>query len=130
MAKIKRKVEMTLPELIQWGWKNHITEKAFYSNLDGGSVYFDNLQNVSTEHEIAINETFTVEVKEEITEDTIIPLLLKIYKSGDNASEASIYRSISINTAESSTRSIAYYSINDGGTLTLIWKDGELVGDE
>ena len=82
MAKIKRKVEMTLPELIQWGWKNHITEKAFYSNLDGGSVYFDNLQNVSTEHEIAINETFTVEVKEEITEDTIIPLLLKIYKSG------------------------------------------------
>ncbi|MBF9293391.1 hypothetical protein [Staphylococcus sp. HMSC068C09] len=130
MAKIKRKVEMTLPELIQWGWKNHITEKAFYSNLDGGSVYFDNLQNVSTEHEIAINETFTVEVKEEITEDTIIPLLLKIYKSGDNASEASIYRSISINTAESSTRSIAYYSINDGGTLTLIWKDGELAGDE
>ena len=130
MAKIKRKVEMTLPELIQWGWKSHITEKAFYSNLDGGSVYFDNLQNVSTEHEIAINETFTVEVKEEITEDTIIPLLLKIYKSGDNASEASIYRSISINTAESSTRSIAYYSINDGGTLTLIWKDGELAGDE
>nr|DAL75102.1 MAG TPA: ubiquitin-like protein [Caudoviricetes sp.] len=130
MVKIKRKVEMTLPELIQWGWKNHITEKAFYSNLDGGSVYFDNLQNVSTEHEIAINETFTVEVKEEITEDTIIPLLLKIYKSGDNASEASIYRSISINTAESSTRSIAYYSINDGGTLTLIWKDGELAGDE
>lgn len=130
MAKIKRKVEMTLPELIQWGWKNHITEKAFYSNLDGGSVYFDNLQNVSTEHEIAINETFTVEVKEEITEDTIIPFLLKIYKSGDNASEASIYRSISINTAESSTRSIAYYSINDGGTLTLIWKDGELAGDE
>lgn len=130
MVKIKRKVEMTLPELIDWAWKNHITEKAFYSNLDGGSVYFDNLQNVSTEHEIAINETFTVEVKEEITEDTIIPLLLKIYKSGDNASEASIYRSISINTAESSTRSIAYYSINDGGTLTLIWKDGELVGDE
>lgn len=130
MAKIKRKVEMTLSELIEWGWKNHITEKAFYSNLDGGSVYFDNLQNVSTEHEIAINETFTVEVKEEITEDTIIPLLLKIYKSGDNASEASIYRSISINTAESSTRSIAYYSINDGGTLTLIWKDGELAGDE
>ena len=102
MAKIKRKVEMTLPELIQWGWKNHITEKAFYSNLDGGSVYFDNLQNVSTEHEIAINETFTVEVKEEITEDTIIPLLLKIYKSGDNASEALyivVYLSIQLRVA-------------------------------
>ncbi|MEK5191239.1 hypothetical protein [Staphylococcus sp. FSL M7-0405] len=130
MVKIKRKVEMTLPELIEWAWKNNVEGKTFYSNIDGGSVYFDILQTVSVEHEIAINETFTVEVKEEITEDTIIPLLLKIYKSGDNASEASIYRSISINTAESSTRSIAYYSINDGGTLTLIWKDGELAGDE
>ena len=78
MAKIKRKVEMTLPELIQWGWKNHITEKAFYSNLDGGSVYFDNLQNVSTEHEIAINETFTVEIEEEVTEDTKLPKCLEI----------------------------------------------------
>ena len=72
---------MTLPELIQWGWKNRITEKAFYSNLDGSSVYFDKLQNVSIEHETAIDETFTIEVEEEITEDTIFPLVLKIYET-------------------------------------------------
>ncbi|MBF2221777.1 hypothetical protein H3971_11975, partial [Staphylococcus haemolyticus] len=60
MAKIKHKVEMTLPELIEWAWENEVSDKAFYSNLDGGSVYFDKIQNLSIEHEIAINETFTV----------------------------------------------------------------------
>ena len=59
MGKIKRKVEMTLPELIEWAWENEVSDKAFYSNLDGGSVYFDKIQNLS----IAINETFTVEIE-------------------------------------------------------------------
>ncbi|AFM73821.1 hypothetical protein PZL24_05445 [Staphylococcus epidermidis] len=127
MVKIKQKKKMTLPELIQWGWKNRITEKAFYSNLDGGSVYFDKLQNVSIEHETAIDETFTIEVEEEITEDTIFPLLLKIYETRDNATEASIYRSTSIHISETSTRTIAYYLINNDGTLILIWENGKLV---
>ena len=38
-----------------------------YSNLDGGSVYFDKIQNLSIEHEIAINETFTVEIEKKST---------------------------------------------------------------
>lgn len=127
MVKIKQKKEMTLPELIQWGWKNHITEKAFYSNLDGGSVYFNKFQNVSIEYETAINETFAVEVEEEITEDTIFPLLLKIYETSDNKSEVCVYRSMSINATETSNRTISYYLINNDGTLILIWKGGELV---
>ena len=53
MVKIKKEKKMTLPELIQWGWDNDVKEKAFYSNLDGGSVYFDKVQNVSIEHETA-----------------------------------------------------------------------------
>ena len=136
MAKIKRKVEMTLPELIQWGWKNHITEKAFYSNLDGGSVYFDNLQNVSTEHEIAINETFTVEIEEEVTEDTKLPKCLEISfdrKSGRDI--AVVYENHSVKqltdrNPEHLLDIRTIHLVNDDGTVKLIWKDGELVGDE
>ena len=136
MAKIKRKVEMTLPELIQWGWKNHITEKAFYSNLDGGSVYFDNLQNVSTEHEIAINETFTVEIEEEVTEDTKLPKCLEISfdrKSGRDI--AVVYENHSVKqltdrNPEHLLDIRTIHLVNDDGTVELIWKDGELVGDE
>lgn len=136
MAKIKRKVEMTLPELIQWGWKNHITEKAFYSNLDGGSVYFDNLQNVSTEHEIAINETFTVEIEEEVTEDTKLPKCLEISfnrKSGRDI--AVVYENCSVKqltdrNPEHLLDIRTIHLVNDDGTVKLIWKNGELVGDE
>ena len=84
MAKIKRKVEMTLPELIEWAWENEVSDKAFYSNLDGGSVYFDKIQNLSIEHEIAINETFTVEIEKEIDEDTVLPMFIEIFTGVDD----------------------------------------------
>ena len=81
MVKIKREVKMTLPELIEWAWKNGIKEKAFYSNIDGGSVYFDMVQTVSVEHSIGKDETFTVETTEQITEETQIYRLLELKDS-------------------------------------------------
>lgn len=44
-------------------------------------MYFDKIQNLSIEHEIAINETFTVEIEEEITEDTVFPVLVKVIEN-------------------------------------------------
>ena len=127
MAKIKRKVEMTLPELIEWAWENEVSDKAFYSNLDGGSVYFDKIQNLSIEHEIAINETFTVEIEEEITKETEIPKLVSINRN--NLNEVDINFNCSIRQFLDRS-DYNYYILNDDSTLTLIWKDGELVGDE
>src|SRR5699024_6327208 len=78
MPTIKRKEEMNLTQLIEWGWKNKIKNLAFYSNKDGGSVYFNKDGVVYDEHEIAKIETFTVETEEEITEDTQIETLLEV----------------------------------------------------
>lgn len=138
MEKIKRKVEMTLPELIEWAWKNGVKEKAFYSNVDGGSVYFDMVQTVSVEHSIDKDETFTVEVEEELTKETELPKYLEIYahKSlGYGDENISIGKNQSIKeilkeNKKYSTITKAIHLINDDGTHTLIWKDGELVGDE
>ena len=124
MVKIKRKVEMTLPELIDWAWKNDVKEKAFYSNLDGGSVYFDMVQTVSVEHSIGKDETFTVEVEEELTEDTKIPEMLEIFQ--DNYGKQWFGNSIEQVKDDLSRE----FWLKDGDTMTLIWKDGELVGDE
>ena len=124
MVKIKRKVEMTLPELIEWAWKNGVKEKAFYSNVDGGSVYFDMLQTVSVEHSIDRDETFTVEVEEEITGETILPEVVEFYVDGDGTQ----YSQRSINELKDSFSK--EFWLKDGNTMTLIWKDGELVGDE
>ncbi|MBK3922923.1 hypothetical protein [Staphylococcus haemolyticus] len=127
MAKIKRKVEMTLPELIEWGWENEVSDKAFYSNLDGGSVYFDKIQNLSIEHEIAINETFTVEIEEEIDEDTVFPVLVKTLKDVVEETKVVTYYNASIEFSKSKNETISYHILNDDGTMTLIWKDGAMV---
>lgn len=124
MVKIKREVEMTLAELITWAWKNDVKEKAFYSNVDGGSVYFDMLQTVSVEHSIDKDETFTVEVEEEITEETKIPEMLEIFQDNDGTQWFG-------NSIEQVKDDLSReFWLKDGNTMTLIWKDGELVGDE
>lgn len=124
MVKIKRKVEMTLPELIDWAWKNGVKEKAFYSNIDGGSVYFDMVQTVSVEHSIVRTETFNVEVEEEITEDTKIPEMLEIFQDNDGTQWFG-------NSIEQVKDDFSReFWLKDGDTMTLIWKDGKLVGDE
>lgn len=115
---------MTLPELITWAWKNDVKEKAFYSNLDGGSVYFDMVQTVSVEHAIAKDETFTVEVEEEITEQTVFKRFYE-YTKGQSFM---IYEDASI--SEIKDKISKEFWVKDGNTMTLIWKDGELVGDE
>lgn len=137
MVKIKRKVEMTLPELIEWAWKNNVKEKAFYSNVDGGSVYFCMLQTVSVEHSIDKDETFTVEIEEEITEETKFPKCLEIYFDDKvaKADEINVYMDKSIGEILQESKiyqfkTKAIYLFGDNGNLTPIWKDGELVGDE
>jgi len=124
MVKIKRKVRMTLPELIAWAWKNDVKEKAFYSNIDGGSVYFDMVQTVSVEHSIVRTETFNVEVEEEITEDTKIPEMLEIFQDNDGTQWFG-------NSIEQVKDDFSReFWLKDGDTMTLIWKDGKLVGDK
>lgn len=124
MVKIKKKVEMTLPELIEWAWKNGVKEKAFYSNIDRGSVYFDMVQTVSIEYSIVVDETFTVEVEEEVTEETKIPEMLEIFVNGGGVKR--VEKSINELKDDFSKE----FWLKDGDAMTLIWNDGELVGDE
>ncbi|MBE9439720.1 hypothetical protein IM146_04900 [Staphylococcus epidermidis] len=124
MVKIKRKVKMTLPELIEWAWKNGVKEKAFYSNVDGGSVYFDMLQTVSVEHSIDRDETFTVEVEEEIDIYTVLESLYEY----TNDNQFKHYKNTPLQIIKDYEDK--EFWLKDGDTMTLIWKDGELVGDE
>ena len=118
---------MTLPKLIEWAWKNNLEGKTFYSNIDGGFVYFDIGQTLSIEHSIDKDETFNVEVEEEITKETEIPKLVSINRNNLNDVDINFNCSIGQFIDRSDYN---YYILNDDSTLTLIWKDGELVGDE
>lgn len=140
MVKIKRKVEMTLPELIEWGFKNEIKNIEFVSNFfEKKSVIFNlsGWAEFSDEYAYLPEDTFTVEVEEEITEETKLPKCLEIYFDDKiaKADEINVYmeKSISEILQESKRYQFetkAIYLFGDNGNLTPIWKDGELVGDE
>lgn len=127
MVKIKRKVEMTLPELIEWGFKNNIRNTEFVSNFfEKKSVIFNlsGWAEFSDEYAYLPEDTFTVEVEEEITEDTKIPEMLEIFQDNDGTQWFG-------NSIEQVKDDFSReFWLKDGDTMTLIWKDGELVGDE
>lgn len=123
MAKIKRKVEMTLPELIEWGFKQKELLPLFYGSKEESFVQFtpNGCVNITG---IKSTDTFTVEVEKEITQETVLPELVELSKDGGGAQ----WSQKSINTVKNSFSK--EFWLKDGGTMTLIWKDGELVGDE
>ena len=93
---IKRKVEMNLPELIEWGFKNDIREKSFIAYECVGDqrheVHFNALGIPKFSAFIKKSNTFTVEVDEPITENTVFELMIEITDSCPNClwEEASV----------------------------------------
>lgn len=146
MVKIKQKVEMTLPKLIEWGFKNGIKNKAFVrdrdsvrSQLNFKPIAFNSIGYVefSNDYSYSPEDTFTVEVEKEITQETKLPKCLEIYFDDKvaKADEINVYMDKSIGEILQESKiyqfkTKAIYLFGDNGNLTPIWKDGELVGDE
>ncbi|EJD5708713.1 hypothetical protein Q7221_001499 [Staphylococcus pseudintermedius] len=129
--KIKKKVKMNLHELIQWARENNVKGETFTSNY-GRNVKFYSDVSFNTMEPIYHWDTFTVEAEEEITEDTVIPFIVELYTNNHGLKETSMHLDntisniLSINKILMRKNSI-FYMINDDATMTLIWKDGELV---
>ncbi|MCG1388644.1 hypothetical protein K4S51_08235 [Staphylococcus epidermidis] len=127
MVKIKRKVEMTLPELVEWGFKNNVKNREFSRNHKYFKpVVFNSCGYVDFKDDYAYSpeDTFTVEVEEEVTEETKIPEMLEIFVNDGGVKR--VEKSINELKDDFSKE----FWLKDGNTMTLIWKDGELVGDE
>ncbi|HAR6070182.1 TPA: hypothetical protein I1657_001990 [Staphylococcus pseudintermedius] len=130
--KIKVKKEMNLHELIKWAWENDVKGKTFKSNR-GKKVKFYSIGGFNVLEPIWGHDTFKVEAEEEITEETVIPLLLEVYEyEGELVflpqKRSTIKSQLEESDFEENITTKTLYIINDDGTLTLIWKDGELVG--
>lgn len=131
MMKIKVKKEMNLHQLIQWARENNVKGETFTSYY-GREVKFYSDDSFNTMEPIYHFDTFTVEAEEEITEDTVIPFIVELYTNNHGLKETSMHLDntisniLSINKILMRKNSI-FYMINDDATMTLIWKDGELV---
>ncbi|HAR5976500.1 TPA: hypothetical protein I1614_001708 [Staphylococcus pseudintermedius] len=129
--KIKVKKEMNLLELIEYIKKNEIADKVFFDKKGKGKVVVGDDRHLYMT-DLNLTDTFIVEVEEVITEETVIPLLLEVYEyEGELVflpqKEKSIKDLLEESDLEESITTKTLYIINDDGTLTLIWKDGELV---
>ena len=121
--KIKRKVEMTLPQLIEWIEINRRFDDSFGS--DRYNYVHANVDGILEFTGKFCEDTFTVTTEEEITEDTefeklyYTTILSRIVESSCTTIQSSL-KHIAVEP-------IAFYIMNDDLTLTLIWRDGKLV---
>ena len=130
--KIKRKAEMNLPQLIEWGFENTEVTKGRVFSIDDENARFapyvsflaDGM-GVRVPCTITHEDTFTVEVEEYVTEGTELDNLYKMdsYKGALKSAQSTIAQDLEISVLEP----ISYYILNDDLTMTLIWRDGKLV---
>ena len=136
--KIKRKVEMNLPQLIEYAWDNDIKNEIFIADKQLTNIKFDDTGDVLIYGKGNIkNVKFSIEVEEEITEDTVIPKLMTTFrkiclKNGTGYQRVRIDENYSIklmlNKAEAHSEPVeTLHIVNDDRTHTLIWRDGKLV---
>ena len=81
---IKRTKQMRLDELIKYVWENSISNKEFKSETSPHVIVTATPLNNVINNGFAIekNDLFTVEIEEEITEDTEFEFLVEVYKKG------------------------------------------------
>ena len=127
--KIKRKKQLNLSQLIEWAMENEIKDRMFLSKCycvgfdRHGFIYF----NSSTT--IPLDTMFTVEVEEEVTEDTKLDLIERFIGGMDYACYTSHTMSIKecLKRSPSDCTTTHFYIENDDRELVLIWKDGKLI---
>lgn len=121
-----------LAELIQWAWDEKQRDEHYESDL-GRNVHFNIDCSVISDPMITNQDIFTLEVEEEITEDTKIPTLMVVY---DFPEEKGIYCNTYYNlsikyildTKNNEVNIKSFHMVNQDGTLTLLWtKEGGMV---
>ncbi|ULV80340.1 hypothetical protein [Staphylococcus aureus] len=132
--KIKVKKEMRLDELIKWARSNPELSKGknFFTTGNGdGIVRFQKDTNdCTTSVCVPLDAPFEVEVEEEITEETKFDRLFEVFEVSEGVYKSASYENASINERLKNDRIFlakAFYILNDDLTMTLIWKEGELI---
>ena len=135
--KIKTKKQFTLPQLIEWLLKSGYRNYTANSNM-GNIVTLSRYGAIQFSHGTFFpEETFTVEVEEEITEDTEIPKLMTTFEKtclegGFGYQRVRIDENypikLMLNKAEAHGEPVeTLHVVNDDDTHTLIWRDGRLI---
>ena len=123
--KIKRKVEMNLPQLIEYAWENNVKGKFFpIDQNEESGIYFATNNDFMMKNAdfIRYDNTFTVEVEEEITEDTEFKRLVYI----DDDDDTVAFSNFTIR--ELKDNGVKEFHAYIDGEFKLVWRNGKLEG--
>lgn len=139
--KIVTKKQLNLSQLIEWVWENEI--KNIMCRRSNRRVFeyiwVNENSDIEFNEEMVFkkDDIFEFKIEEEITEDTVIPKLLttfkKIYLKDDFGYQRvrideDFKIQLMLNRAEAHGEKIeTLHMVNDDGTHTLLWRDGELI---
>ena len=126
--KIKRKVQKNLPQLIEWAWKNDVKGENFPTdqNEEAGIYFATNSDFMMNNADyIRYNNTFTVEVEEEITEDTPLSMIIEC----DEDSSFWMFENTTLKNLHGNkcVEETTKYYRDDEENMHIIWRDGKLV---
>lgn len=135
MMKIKVEKIMKIDELIKWARENPELSfgRKYYTTdkNDENFIYFGVFKNCFKISDfILVNATFSVKVEEEVTEETKFDRLFEVFEVSEGEYSPTSNRNTSINESLNDDRCFpikAFYILNDDLTMTLIWKEGELI---
>ncbi|MDM6605872.1 hypothetical protein P7892_15190, partial [Staphylococcus aureus] len=96
---------------------------------DGFVRFHPNTNKCSTSSFIPIDIPFIVDIEKEVTEETKFDRLLEVYEIQEGVYMSALHTNTSIKERLENTSfpTKAFYILNDDLTMTLIWKDGELL---
>ncbi|MEB5793340.1 hypothetical protein [Staphylococcus hominis] len=131
MATIKITKGMSFPELINYIKETNYRPNEYISMDKEVKVVVGSFNGIKIDSKTRIypDNTFLVEVDEEVTKETIIDNLVEFYTDtvDDLCFAHHMESTIRQRLANSTFKPEAFYSLNDDMTMTLIWKDGKLV---
>ena len=134
MVSVKTKKQLTLPQLIEWALDNDVRNLSFRGHDEKGyvvSISINDKGEFSSDWRISKNDLFTVEVEEDVMEDTVIPKLMTTFKKTYLKDDFGYQRvridencqiKLMLNKAEAHEEPVeTLHMVNDDGTHTLIW---------
>ncbi|MGW7888634.1 hypothetical protein [Staphylococcus xylosus] len=138
--KIKTKKQLNLPQLIEWGFENDVKNECFLTHDSEGNtseVHFDITGLPKFSSMVDKSDTFTIEVEETLTIDTVFPSLAVVRKqhfaSGNSTvhvtkiNNKSIRSLIGKQPINSTFEYKEVYLMDDDKLGQCIWRDGKLV---
>lgn len=127
--KIKQEKQLNLPQLIEHIWENEKRGFSVISNMNS-IVALESNGKLNIQPNIFYpEETFTVTVEEEITEDTKLDLVERFIGGMGSVCYTSHTMSIKecLKRNPSDITTTHFYIENDDRELILIWRDGKLI---